>query len=61
MRGLGMVALTGVAAIVVWRVFLGAFVGLFGLALKVALVFGVVYFLIQIFQKKEKKEDSAEA
>jgi len=57
MRSLGMVALTGVAAIVVWKVFLGAFVGLLGMALKVALVFMVVYFLIQIFQKKEKQED----
>ena len=57
MRGLGMVFLTGAAAIVVWKVFLGAFAGLLGMVLKVALVFMVVYFLIQIFQKKEKKEE----
>ena len=57
MRSLGMVLLTGAAAVVVWKVFLVAFAGLLGMALKVALVFIVVYFLIQIFQKKKKKED----
>ena len=57
MRGLGMVFLTGAAAIVVWKVFWGAGVALLSIALKVALVFAVVYFLMQIFQKKEKKEE----
>jgi hypothetical protein len=57
MRGLGMVLLTGAAAVVVWKVFLGAVAGLLGMALKVALVFLVVYFIIQIFQNNKKKED----
>ena len=57
MRGLGMVFLTGAAAVVIWKVFLGAMAGLLGMALKVALIFIVVYFLIQIFQNNKKKED----
>ena len=58
MRGLGMVLLTGAAAVVIWKVLLGAVAGLLGMALKVALVFIVVYVLIQIFQNNKKhKED----
>ena len=34
-----------------------AVAGLLGMALKVALVFIVVYFIIQIFQNNKKKED----
>jgi hypothetical protein len=53
-----MVLLTGAAAVVIWKVFLGAVGSLLGMALKVALVFVVVYVLIQIFQnhKKHKEE-----
>jgi hypothetical protein len=32
------------------------FIGLLGLAFKVALVFAVVYFLMQVFRSKEKEE-----
>jgi hypothetical protein len=54
MRGLGMALLTGAAAIVLWKVFAALFIGILGMAFKVALVFAVVYFLMQFFQKKEK-------
>ncbi len=56
MRTLGMVFLTGAAAIVIWKVLAALFLGLLGLALKVALVILVVYFLLRIF--KGKKEEA---
>jgi predicted membrane protein len=56
MRGLGTVLLTGAVAVVVWKVLLSAVAGLLGIALKVALVFLVVYFLMKIF-RNNKKED----
>ena len=57
MRGLGMVLLTGAAAVVIWKVFLGAAGALLGMALKVALVFIVVYVFIQIFQNHKKNKE----
>ncbi|MGW8265450.1 MAG: hypothetical protein ACWGSQ_03730 [Longimicrobiales bacterium] len=57
MRGLGMVLLTGAAAIVMWKLFAVLFVGLLGMAFKVALVFAVVYFLMQVFQGRKKEEE----
>jgi hypothetical protein len=56
MRGVGMVLLTGAAAVVLWKVFAALFIGLLGMAFKVALVVGVVYFLLQIFQNNKKEE-----
>jgi hypothetical protein len=56
MRGLGMALLTGAAAIVLWKIFAALFIGLLGMALKAALVFAVVYFLIRVFQDKKKEE-----
>ncbi len=56
MRALGMVLLTGAAAVVIWKIFAALFIGLLGLALKVALVILVVYFLMQIFKGKKERE-----
>jgi len=56
MRGLGMALLTGAAAVVVWKIFAALFVGLLAMALKVALVFGVVYLVMKILQKKKDEE-----
>ena len=56
MRGLGMVLLTGAAAVILWKIIAAMLVGILGLVLKVALVFAVVYFLIQIFQRRKKDE-----
>jgi hypothetical protein len=56
MRGVGRVLLTGAAAVVLWKVFAALFIGLLGMAFKVALVVGVVYFLLQIFQNNKKEE-----
>lgn len=56
MRGLGWVLLSGAAAIVLWKIFAAMFIGLLGLVFKVALVFAVVYFLMQVFRKEEKEE-----
>ncbi len=59
MRAMGTVLLTGVAAIVVWKILAGVLVGLLGLALKVGLVALVVYFVLKLFngKKKEEKEE----
>ena len=57
MRAMGTVLLTGAAAIVAWKILAGVFVGLLGLALKIALVFLVVHFLLKIFNGKKKKEE----
>ena len=57
MRGMGMVLLTGAATIVVWKIFAALFFGLLGMALKVALVVGVVYLVMRFFQKKDKDEE----
>ena len=56
MRTLGMVFLTGAAAIVVWKILAALFFGLLGLVFKVALVIVVVYFLLKIFQGKKQEE-----
>jgi len=56
MRSFGMVLLTGAAAIIIWKIFAAMLVGLLGLVFKVALVFAVVYFLMKIFQGREKDE-----
>jgi hypothetical protein len=57
MRAMGTVLLTGAAAIVVWKILAGVLVGLLGLALKVGLVFLVVFFLLKIFNGNKKKEE----
>jgi hypothetical protein len=57
MRGLGMVLLTGAAAIVAWKVIAALVAGLLGMALKVGLVILVVYFLVQLFNGKKKEDD----
>jgi predicted membrane protein len=59
---MGTVLLTGVAAIVVWKILAGVVVGLLGLALKVGLVVLVVYFVLKLFngKKKEEKEEEEE-
>lgn len=57
MRGLGMVLLTGAAAVVAWKVVAAIFAGLLAMALKVGLVILVVYFLLQIINGKKKDED----
>jgi hypothetical protein len=56
---MGTVLLTGVAAIVVWKILAGVVVGLLGLALKVGLVVLVLYFVLKLFngKKKEEKEE----
>lgn len=59
MRSMGMVLLTGAAAVVVWKIFAALFVGLLAMAFKVALVVGVVYLVMKIFENK-KKEAPAE-
>ena len=56
MRSLGMVLLTGAAAVVLWKVLAVLFFGLIGMALKVGLVILVVYFVLKLFQGK-KEED----
>ncbi len=56
MRGLGMVLLTGAAAVIIWKIFAAMLVGLLGLVFKVALVFVVVLVLMKIFQGKKKDE-----
>jgi predicted membrane protein len=56
MRGLGMVLLTGAAAIIMWKVFAAMLVGLLGLLFKVALVFAVVLLLMKIFRGGKKEE-----
>lgn len=58
MRGLGKVFLTGAAAVVLWKLFAALFIGILGMALKVALVVGVIYLAMKIFQNnKEQKEE----
>ena len=57
MGNMGKVFLTGAAAIVLWKVFAGIFVGMLALAVKVGLVLLVVYFLLRIFNGKKKKEE----
>ena len=55
MRGLGMVLLTGAAAVLVWKIMAGLFVGLIGMVLKVALIFVVIYFVMKMFNGKKDK------
>ncbi len=56
MRGLGMVLLSGAAAVVLWKVFAAMFIGILGMVFKAALIFAVVYFVIQFFQKNKKDD-----
>ena len=56
MRGLGMVLLTGAAAVVAWKILAAIFVGLIGMALKVALVVLAVYLVLRILNGKKKEE-----
>ena len=60
MRGLGMALLTGAAAVVVWKIFAALFIGLLAMVLKVALVVGVVFLVIKIFQNKKDKDKDKE-
>ena len=57
MGNLGKVLFAGAATIVLWKVFAGIFVGLLGMAIKVGLVFAVVYFLLKIFNGKKEMEE----
>ena len=41
MRGLGMVLLSGAAAVVLWKVFAAMFIGILGMVFKAALIFAV--------------------
>jgi predicted membrane protein len=56
MRPVGMVLLTGAAAVVLWKILAVVFFGLIGMALKVGLVILVVYFVLRIVQGKNKEE-----
>jgi len=60
MRAMGTVLLTGAAAIVVWKIMAGVVVGLMGLALKVGLVFLVVYFLLKLFNNNHHHNNKEE-
>lgn len=60
MRGMGMMLLAGAATVVVWKIFAALFVGLLGMALKVALVIGLVYLAMRFFQNGNDKEEVAE-
>ena len=57
MRAMGTVLLTGAAAIILWKIMAGLFIGFLGLALKVGLVLLVVYFLLRIFNGSKKKDE----
>ena len=57
MGNLGKVLFAGAATIVLWKVFAGIFVGLLGMAIKVGLVFAVVYFLLKILNGKKEMEE----
>ena len=57
MRAMGTVLLTGAAAIVVWKILAGVVVGLLGLALKVGLVFLVVFILLKLFNNNNNKKE----
>ena len=57
MGNLGKVLFAGAATIVLWKVFAGIFVGLLGMAIKVGLVFAVVYFLLKWFNGKKEMEE----
>jgi predicted membrane protein len=48
MRSLGMVLLTGAAAVIVWKILTALLFGVIGMALKVALVILLVYVLLRI-------------
>jgi len=52
-----MALLTGAAAIVLWKVFAALFIGILGMAFKVALILAVVYFAMQFFQKKKAPKE----
>ena len=56
MRGVGMVLLSGAAAVVLWKVFAAMFIGLLAMFFKAALIFAVVYFVIKFFQGRTKDE-----
>ena len=60
MQGVGKVLLTGAAAIVAWKLMAGLFIGLLGLALKIGLVVGVVYLLLNIFNGNKKEVEVEE-
>jgi hypothetical protein len=56
MRGLGMVLLTGAAAVIMWKILAAVFVGLLGMALKVGVVILAVYILLRILNGKKTAE-----
>lgn len=53
MRPVGMVLLTGAAAIVAWKIVAALFFGLIGMALKVGLVILVGYFILKMINGKK--------
>ena len=56
MRSMGTVLLAGAGAVVAWKIFAALFVGLLAMALKVALVIGVVYLILNLLKKKDDEE-----
>jgi membrane protein implicated in regulation of membrane protease activity len=52
--------MTGAAAVVLWKVMAAFFVGFLALAFKIGIVFLAVYFLLQILNGKEEKEEEVE-
>jgi flagellar biogenesis protein FliO len=54
---MGTMLLAGAATVVIWKIFAAFFFGLLGMALKVALVVGVVYLVMKFFQKKDDEEE----
>jgi hypothetical protein len=57
MRSMGTMLVAGAATVVVWKIFAALFFGLLGMALKVVLVVGLVYFAMNLFNKKDKDEE----
>ena len=57
MRSMGTMLVAGAAAIVVWKIVAALFFGLLGMAIKVALVVGVVYLVMRFFERKNGEGD----
>ena len=60
MGAVGKVLVTGVTAVVVWKVMAAFFFGFLALGFKIGIVFLAVYFLLQILNGKKKKEEEVE-
>jgi hypothetical protein len=59
MRALGMVLLTGVGAVVAWKILAALFLGLFGMLMKVGLLVLVVWIVLQMVNGKKRREEAA--